>query len=80
VTGGRETRRSTVQAADGRTLEIAVAGPEDATPLFVLHGTPGAGGLFGPSIETAAARRLKLVAYSRPGYGEVLDDLLAIGG
>lgn len=60
---------STVQAADGRTLEVVTAGPEDGTPLFVLHGTPGAAGLFGPSVETAAERGLKLVSYSRPGYG-----------
>jgi pimeloyl-ACP methyl ester carboxylesterase len=61
--------RSTVTAADGRTLEIAVAGPEDGTPLFVLHGTPGAAGLFGPSIAKAAERGLRSVAYSRPGHG-----------
>jgi pimeloyl-ACP methyl ester carboxylesterase len=69
VSDARETIRSTVRAADGRALEIAVAGPADGTPLFVLHGTPGAAGLFGRSIEAARERGLRLVAYSRPGYG-----------
>ncbi|MEA2126461.1 MAG: hypothetical protein QOI80_3243 [Solirubrobacteraceae bacterium] len=69
MSAARETpARSTVQTPDGRTLEIALAGPEDGTPLFVLHGTPGAAGLFGPSIATAAERGLRSVAYSRPGH------------
>ncbi|MEA2474806.1 MAG: hypothetical protein QOE06_2721, partial [Thermoleophilaceae bacterium] len=60
---------STVKAADGRTLEVAVAGPADGIPLFVLHGTPEAAALFGPSVEAAAERGLRSIAYSRPGYG-----------
>jgi pimeloyl-ACP methyl ester carboxylesterase len=60
---------STVVAADGRALEIATAGPADGAPLFVLHGTPGSASLFGPNVALAAARGLRLIAYSRPGYG-----------
>ena len=58
-----------MKAADGRELEVVTAGPEDGTPLFVLHGTPGAADLFEPSVAAAAERGLRLVAYSRPGYG-----------
>jgi pimeloyl-ACP methyl ester carboxylesterase len=35
----------------------------------LLHGTPGAGQQFPPLAEAAAARGLRLVGYSRPGYG-----------
>jgi pimeloyl-ACP methyl ester carboxylesterase len=55
--------------ADGRALDVEVSGPDGGTPLFLLHGTPGAGQQFPPLAEAAAARGLRLVGYSRPGYG-----------
>ena len=50
-------------------LDVAVAGPEDGTPLVFHHGSPGSLMLFEPFIEAALARGLRYVSYSRPGYG-----------
>jgi pimeloyl-ACP methyl ester carboxylesterase len=59
----------TLQLADGRTLEYLVDGPADGTPLLLHNGSPSAAGLFAPMVETAARHGLRLVTYSRPGYG-----------
>jgi pimeloyl-ACP methyl ester carboxylesterase len=59
-----------VPTPDGRTLEVLVTGPEDGLPLVVHHGTPQAA-VPDPDIEDAALPRgLRVVSYSRPGYGE----------
>lgn len=54
---------------DGRTLEHLVGGDPDGFPLVYHSGTPSAAvedpALFG----AAAAAGLRLVTYSRPGYG-----------
>jgi pimeloyl-ACP methyl ester carboxylesterase len=55
--------------ADGRSLDVAVSGPEGGTPLVVHHGTPGERSQYAPFAEAAAARGLRYVSYSRPGYG-----------
>ncbi|MYS24895.1 Pimeloyl-ACP methyl ester carboxylesterase [Streptomyces sp. DvalAA-14] len=60
---------TTISTPDGRLLDMAVSGPDGGTPLVFHHGTPGA---VPPvrSIERAAHRRgLRLVTFSRPGYG-----------
>lgn len=58
-----------VPAPDGRTLEVLVAGPDDGFPLVFHHGTPQAA-VADPRLEKAAAdRNLRVVSYSRPGYG-----------
>jgi pimeloyl-ACP methyl ester carboxylesterase len=59
----------TVPTPDGRELEVLLAGPADGVPLVVHHGTPS-GAVPNPRMEHAAAERgLRVVAYSRPGYG-----------
>ena len=58
-----------VDLPDGRTLEVRTAGPEDGAILLFHHGTPGAGLPFKPMADAATARGLRLVMYSRPGYG-----------
>jgi len=55
--------------ADGRFLEVEVSGPDGAIPLVVHHGTPGERSQYPPFAEAAAARGLRYVSYSRPGYG-----------
>ena len=35
----------------------------------MLHGTPGAGRLYGPHITDAENRGIRLIGYDRPGYG-----------
>ena len=58
-----------VDLPDGRRLEVRTAGPEDGEILLFHHGTPGAGLPFTPMVKAAAARGLRTVMYSRPGYG-----------
>jgi pimeloyl-ACP methyl ester carboxylesterase len=58
-----------VDLPDGRRLEVRAAGPEDGEILLFHHGTPGAGLPFTPMVKAAAARGLRTVMYSRPGYG-----------
>ncbi|WP_206062766.1 alpha/beta fold hydrolase [Nocardioides piscis] len=54
---------------DGRTLEVLDAGPEDGFPLVYHHGTPQGAVPF-PTLERAAAEHgLRVISYSRPGYG-----------
>jgi pimeloyl-ACP methyl ester carboxylesterase len=55
--------------ADGRSLEVEVSGPDGAIPLVIHHGTPGERSQYPPFAAAAAARGLRYVSYSRPGYG-----------
>jgi pimeloyl-ACP methyl ester carboxylesterase len=58
-----------IALADGRLLDIRVTGPQDGTPLVMHHGTPSSVATF-RSLEQAAHRRgLRMVTYSRAGYG-----------
>ena len=58
-----------VKTPDGRTLEVLVAGPEDGFPLVFHHGTPQ-GAVEYPHLERPALeRKLRVISYSRPGYG-----------
>ncbi len=54
---------------DGRKLEVRSTGPKDGEILLVHHGTPQAGLPYMPMAKAAAARGLRTVTYSRPGYG-----------
>jgi pimeloyl-ACP methyl ester carboxylesterase len=59
---------TTLELADGRTLEYVVAGPADGTPLLFHNGTPSAALLFEPLVATAAEHGLQTVTYSRAGF------------
>jgi pimeloyl-ACP methyl ester carboxylesterase len=59
----------TVETADGRTLEVLISGPDDGLPLLFHWGTPQGAVPFGILERPAAARNLRVVSYSRPGYG-----------
>ena len=52
------------------SLEVVIRGPDDGTPVFSLHGTPGAAGVYPALVEAATQRGVRLVSYSRPGYSE----------
>lgn len=58
-----------VAASDGRSLEVAVAGPEHGQTLIFHTGTPAAGAQHPLALKIADARGIRLVTYSRPGYG-----------
>src|SRR4029453_1117625 len=66
---GMDLASFTVPLSDGRFLEVDVSGPAGAIPLVVHHGTPGERSQYPPFAAAAAARRLRYVSYSRPGYG-----------
>ena len=54
---------------DGRQLDYRVSGPEGGTPLIFHHGTPGSVVQVRAIERAAHARGLRLVTFSRPGYG-----------
>jgi pimeloyl-ACP methyl ester carboxylesterase len=54
---------------DGRDLELEVTGPDDGGLLLFHHGTPGASSQLGPIAREAHGHDLRLVTWSRPGYG-----------
>lgn len=60
---------SEVKLGVGRIIEISEGGDPGGSPVFFLHGTPGSRLLFGPHVEEARKRGLRLIGYSRPGYG-----------
>ncbi len=57
-----------LSVADGRELEVELGPPGERTLLYHV-GTPCAGRLFDSHVRQAAARGLRMVTYSRPGYG-----------
>src|SRR5881227_2565598 len=74
---------------DGRLLEVWVEGPADGDTLVFHNGTPSSGLPYGPFVEALAARGLRLVTWSRPGYSgstrqpgrsvaDVVPDTLAV--
>lgn len=74
---------------DGRALDLSVTGPENGPVLIVHHGTPGSGRPFRAMERAAYERGLRLVSWSRPGYGastrqpgrrvvEVVDDAASV--
>jgi pimeloyl-ACP methyl ester carboxylesterase len=58
-----------VDTPDGRTLRVHEAGDPAGLPVVYHHGSPGSGLLYGPWIEDAEARGIRLLGYDRPGYG-----------
>lgn len=54
---------------DNRLLEFEISGPADGDVLAFHHGTPGASTQFEEIVAAAAARGLRLLTWSRAGYG-----------
>jgi pimeloyl-ACP methyl ester carboxylesterase len=61
--------RSDVTVA-GRRLEVLAAGPSSGRALVFHSGTPSAAVPFAPLVGAAADAGLRLVTWSRPGYGD----------
>lgn len=53
----------------GRVLDIDVSGPDGGIPLLFQHGTPGAVTQLRALRQAAESRELRLVTFSRAGYG-----------
>jgi pimeloyl-ACP methyl ester carboxylesterase len=79
----------TVDLPDGRSLEALSSGPADAPLLLFQTGTPTGAVEYAPLLEIAAARGLRTVLYSRPGYAgstprpgrsvaDAVDDIRAL--
>jgi pimeloyl-ACP methyl ester carboxylesterase len=58
-----------MQTPDGRCLDIFDAGDAGQPVVLVHHGTPGARLPYRAWLEDAERKGIRLVAYSRPGYG-----------
>jgi len=59
-----------IKLPDGRDLDVDVSGPEDGIPLVFHHGTPGSVRQFRTIQRAVHDRGLRLVTFSRPGYGD----------
>jgi pimeloyl-ACP methyl ester carboxylesterase len=59
-----------ISLPDGRRMDIAVSGPDDGVPLIHQHGTPSSVVQIRSMQEAAHERGLRLVTFSRAGYGE----------
>ena len=64
-----DATRVVVRTRDGRSLDVDVSGPDDGLPLVFHHGTPSSRVQFPPMAQQLHDRGLRLVTYSRPGYG-----------
>jgi len=59
-----------VQTRDGRSLEVLTGGDAEGFPLLYHGGSPSAVVHFEPMDRAAADAGLRLITYSRPGYGD----------
>lgn len=59
----------TLELPGGRRLDIRVSGPDGAVPLLFHHGTPGALTPMRFMERAVHDRNMRLVTFSRPGYG-----------
>lgn len=58
-----------VSTADGRVLEVMTGGDPDGFPWLFHSGSPSAAVAYAPIDDAARRQGLRLVTYSRPGYG-----------
>ncbi len=58
-----------VRTDDGRTLEVLTGGDPDGFPLLFHGGSPSAAVPYAPFDHAAREAGLRLITYSRPGYG-----------
>ena len=58
-----------IDLPDGRVLDVTVSGPQSGLPLVFHHGTPGSGVPFRDMTRAVHDRGLRLVTFSRAGYG-----------
>lgn len=63
-------RSISVPLSDGRSLEAQIEGDQAGTLLVFHHGSPGAAVPFEAFDRAANERGIRLVTYSRPGFGD----------
>ncbi|WP_265444745.1 alpha/beta fold hydrolase [Flexivirga meconopsidis] len=59
-----------IKLPDGRDLDIRISGAADGPVLLFHHGTPGSLLPRSAMVESAKERGIRLVTYSRAGYGD----------
>lgn len=59
-----------VTGPNGRTLAVAELGDPTGTPLFALHGTPGALVSRLANEDDVRTAGIRIINYDRPGYGQ----------
>ena len=66
----RVATETDVRLPDGRTVRVYDSGAlhSDAPTVIWFHGSPQTGALLAPLLDAAAARRIRLLSYARPGY------------
>jgi pimeloyl-ACP methyl ester carboxylesterase len=64
-----DDERLDIELADGRSLDVWMAGPHDGIALMMHNGTPMSGLPFEPLVRAATDRGIRSILYSRPGYG-----------
>jgi pimeloyl-ACP methyl ester carboxylesterase len=64
-----QVRELQIETPDGRLLDLVDSGQIGEPAVVVHHGTPGARQLFGGWLGDAERRGIRLIGYSRPGYG-----------
>jgi pimeloyl-ACP methyl ester carboxylesterase len=65
----RDVRNFSVNVGN-RVLNVLEAGIPDGIPVLFFHGTPGSKLIYTPSINDAESKGIRLIGFSRPGYGE----------
>jgi len=61
---------SQVTTRDGRSLEVLTGGDPAGFPLLFHGGSPSAAVPYPPLDDAARSKGLRLITYSRPGYGD----------
>jgi pimeloyl-ACP methyl ester carboxylesterase len=69
VADGPAARTLAIDVGAGRTAVLDDVGPDGATPVLYLHGTPDSRLSRHPDDGAAAAAGVRLLAVDRPGYG-----------
>jgi pimeloyl-ACP methyl ester carboxylesterase len=69
VADGPQARTRAVDVGGGRIVTLDDLGPDGATPVLYLHGTPDSRLSRHPDDGAAAAAGVRLLALDRPGYG-----------
>jgi pimeloyl-ACP methyl ester carboxylesterase len=59
----------TVTTEDGRSLEVFEGGDPHGPAVVAIYGTPSGGIHYDPHVAEAEARGIRLVSWTRPGYG-----------
>ena len=67
--GAIDRSSQVLRLADGRRIGFAEYGDPEGLPVLALHGTPGSRYMFALTDGAARARRLRVVAPERAGYG-----------